>query len=87
MLFAKGRLNNQAGVAIDEYIEDIIDALELEVLPITPQIAALAQHEAFTHGDPADRLIAATTISHNAQLITADHKLRNIPQNILATIW
>lgn len=63
----------------------LIKALRLEVLPITPDIAALSLSEPFNHKDPADRLIATTAIVHRAHLITADEKLRALPQ--LKTIW
>lgn len=78
MLLNKGRLNQYYGSGIEDYISDIIDALHLTVLPITPRIAELAQSSEFMHGDPADRIIAATAISHNATLITADGKLQQI---------
>lgn len=37
------------------------------------------------HGDPADRIIAATAISLNAPLVTKDRALRGFAP--LATIW
>ena len=85
MLFAHGRLNTPAGVSPEIYMEDIVKSMALAVLPITPKIASLSQQTGFPHKDPADRLIAATAISHNAPLITADRKLRNIEG--LTTIW
>lgn len=39
----------------------------------------------FPHTDPADRIIAATTLSLGATLVTKDDKLRNYPH--LKTIW
>ena len=85
MLYARGRINNHAGVTAAAYIEDILLGLEVTVLPITPAIAELAQSDWFIHGDPADRLIAATSWVHRASLITADEKLRAIPK--LHCIW
>ncbi|MCX7098393.1 MAG: type II toxin-antitoxin system VapC family toxin [Methylococcales bacterium] len=85
MLYARGRINNHAGVTATAYIEDILLALDVSVLPITPAIAELAQSDLFIHGDPADRLIGATALFHRAALITADEKLRAIPK--LRCIW
>jgi len=52
----------------------------MSILPITPQIAAISSsHPAFRHHDPADRIIAATTIHHRAVLLTFDAKLQGIP--------
>ena len=41
----------------------------------------LAQSDAFhtlRHGDPADRLVAATAIEHGVALVTADAELRKL---------
>jgi PIN domain nuclease of toxin-antitoxin system len=76
MLYAQGRVNNRAGLTSADYIQDIITGMCLRVLPITPEIAELSQSTLFAHGDPADRLIAATALAHHSPLITADEKLR-----------
>jgi len=76
MLYARGRVNNRAGVTSSAYIQDILTGMSMAVLPITAEIAELSQSALFTHGDPADRLIAATALAHRAPLITADEKLR-----------
>jgi PIN domain nuclease of toxin-antitoxin system len=44
-------------------------------LPLTGEIAILAAELEGLHGDPADRFIAATAITHNAALMTADDRL------------
>jgi PIN domain nuclease of toxin-antitoxin system len=76
MLIARGRID--PGIDAAQFIEDVVAARLIQVLPITPKIAVLAQGEAFSHGDPADRLIAATAIAHNAQLITSDLRLKRV---------
>jgi len=83
MLFKSGRLRND--IAAVQYMSDLCLVLSLTVLPITPEIATLSQEDFFLHKDPADRIIAATAIHHNASLITADKKLRNLKQ--LNVIW
>ncbi|MDQ2695913.1 MAG: type II toxin-antitoxin system VapC family toxin [Pseudomonadota bacterium] len=85
ILFRKGRLVLPAGHAPAQYMDDIVQSLRLSVLPITPAIAARAESGIVPHGDPADRLIAATTLVHNAALITADEKLRALPG--LHCVW
>jgi PIN domain nuclease of toxin-antitoxin system len=85
MLYARGRINNQAGVTATDYIRDILAAMTMTVLPITPEIAELAQGSLFTHGDPADRLIAATALMHRVPLVSADEHLRAVPG--LRCIW
>lgn len=85
MLYTRGRINNHAGVTAASYIQDILLGLNVAVLPITADIAELAQSDLFIHGDPADRLIAATSLVHRASLITADEKLRAVSK--LHCIW
>jgi PIN domain nuclease of toxin-antitoxin system len=72
-------------VTSSAYIQDILTSMGMTVLPITADIAELSQNALFTHGDPADRLIAATALAHRAPLITADEKLRTTPG--LHCIW
>lgn len=85
VLFRKNRLSLPAQISLLSYMEDIIDSLGLAILPLTPAIAALAESGIVTHGDPGDRLIAATAIAHQAPLITADEKLQATPG--LRYIW
>jgi PIN domain nuclease of toxin-antitoxin system len=44
-------------------------------LPLNGEIAILAGELEDLHGDPADLLIAATAITHDAILLTADARL------------
>lgn len=76
MLFRKNRLALPTGYTVNAYMGDIIDSLDLTILPLTPAIAALAESGFVAHGDPGDRLIAATAMIHQAPLMTADEKLR-----------
>jgi PIN domain nuclease of toxin-antitoxin system len=85
MLYTRGRINNRAGISPAAYMQDILIGMTITVLPITAEIAELSQSAVFSHGDPADRLIAATALAHRAALITADEKLRAIPN--LRCIW
>jgi PIN domain nuclease of toxin-antitoxin system len=85
MLYTRGRINNRAGVSPTTYMQDILISMAMTVLPITAEIAELSQSAVFSHGDPADRLIAATALVNRAALITADEKLHAIPS--LRCIW
>ncbi|MCR4307466.1 MAG: PIN domain-containing protein, partial [Candidatus Berkelbacteria bacterium] len=56
------------------------------VQEITPEIAELSVNfESELNNDPADRLIAATSILANAPIVTADENLRGT--SFLTTIW
>ena len=83
MLCRQGRVSPQEPV--EQYIDDITTAMRLEILSITPEIAQLSQAGFFSHKDPADRLIAATAISHRIPLITKDEKLTSLRE--LNAIW
>ncbi len=83
MLVAKSRLD--PGAELTQFLHDMIQARGLRVLPITPEIAALAQSAQFTHGDPADRIISATALYHQAKLVTADARLRKL--KTLEVVW
>ncbi|AHF01530.1 twitching motility protein PilT [Thiomicrospira aerophila AL3] len=78
MLIDKNRLCLPTTIKASEYIQTIIDAMNLRVLPITAEVAELAQLDDFVHGDTADRLVAATTLANNGTLITADAKLHKV---------
>jgi hypothetical protein len=58
-------------VSASHDLKQLLAALRLQVLTITPQIALLSRSELFLHGDPADRLIGATALRLGAPLITA----------------
>lgn len=73
MLIAKKRIDPAADGAL--FIEKILEARAIQVLPITPRIAMLSQSDAFPHRDPADRIIAATAVVHRARLVTSDAAL------------
>lgn len=83
MLIARGRVKPAADAR--QFLDDVIAARHVRVLPITAEIAVLSQSDLYSHGDPADRLIAATARLHGAALITSDTKLRKLKE--VATIW
>jgi PIN domain nuclease of toxin-antitoxin system len=82
MLGARGRID--FGPDIVSFLDVALTARSIRVLPITLEIAARSVSLGL-HGDPADRLIAATTVHLGATLVTSDHRLRNEPH--VPTIW
>lgn len=83
MLISKGRLDPGADAA--SFIEKIVEARSLRILPVSPQIAVLSQADEFAHGDRADRIIAATTRAHGAVLVSADSQLRRLRS--IKVVW
>ena len=84
MLIAKGRLLVDTTAA--GFLDLVLRARGLRVLAITPEIAQLsATLDASLGGDPADRLIAATSVTLNTPVVTADTRL--LRAGVLRTIW
>ncbi len=83
MLIQKKRLD--PGTDTENFLQLVLESRQIQVLPIEPEIAALATSLLIPHFDPADRIIAATAIYHHGSLITSDQKLRKVPN--LITVW
>jgi len=84
MLMNKGRLT--IDIEYIEFMKLVLESNKYVLRGITPEIALLST-DLFsdTSKDPADKIIAATTIIENTNLITADKKLRQSKE--VATIW
>ena len=68
------------------FITLLLQSRNYHIQEITPEIAGLSVNlGAEINNDPADRLIAATSILTNAPIITADKNL--IESTLLETIW
>jgi PIN domain nuclease of toxin-antitoxin system len=68
------------------FIKLILQSHNFQIQQITPEIAEVSVNFGTEiNKDPADRLIAATSILKNIPLITADQNLRDA--TILETIW
>jgi PIN domain nuclease of toxin-antitoxin system len=80
----RGRL--ALGVPLERWCEDLARLPELQVQPVTAEIATMAG--AFGEsapGDPADRIIAATALVLGAKLVSADARLRRF--SLLQAVW
>jgi PIN domain nuclease of toxin-antitoxin system len=74
MLVAKGRLTLARDV--DDWLEQVLALPGLRLAALEPGVAiASTRLPGSLHGDPADRLIAATARHLGAVLVTADDKL------------
>ena len=61
--------------AVDAWIQDAMRRAPLKEAPITHEVALETRHVFLRHGDPADRLIAATARLLHLTLVTADERL------------
>ena len=84
MLMHKERLS--IDIEYTEFIQLILESNKYVFRGITPEIAWLSTGLfSDNNKDPADRIIAATSIIENANLVTADNELRRSKK--VATIW
>lgn len=69
-----------------DFINLFLESRNAYVQPITAEIAGLSVNlDHKINKDPADRLIAATSLIYSAPIITSDNTFRK--SNILETIW
>lgn len=84
MLIKKGRI--EVATTTANFLNLFIQYRNITILSISPEVAELSVNfDSQINKDPADRIIAATSIIHNAQLVTADQNLRK--STILNTVW
>lgn len=84
MLIKKKRLEVNTTAA--NFLNLFLQSRNVSVQPISPEIAELSVNfSSEINKDPADRIISATSIIRNAQLVTSDQNLRD--SEILDTIW
>lgn len=84
MLIKKKRLEIDTTAA--NFINLFLQSRSVSVQSISPEIAELSVNfGADINNDPADRIIAATSMILNAQLITADKNL--IDSQMINTVW
>jgi PIN domain nuclease of toxin-antitoxin system len=71
---------------VSEWVSQALGEEGIRELTVSAEIAVMAGSfgDDF-HGDPADRLIAATSLFHGAPLVTRDEALRAMP--MLKPIW
>lgn len=84
MLVKRSRI--EVATTAANFINLFLESRNVSVVSISPEIAELSVNfGAEINSDPADRIIAATSIIHNAQLITADSNLRQ--SSLVDTVW
>lgn len=77
LLARKGRI--ELPCALNRWFALALGESQIELLPLTPEIATASTVLPDIHKDPADRIIIATAQSHSATLATADETIRRYP--------
>jgi PIN domain nuclease of toxin-antitoxin system len=70
-------------IPCEEWLDVVAE--RVQVLPITPRIAAATYELGPFHGDPADRIIAATSLVLGLRIVTRDRALRDCAK--LDCVW
>lgn len=84
MLIHKKRLD--PSISFQKFVHLILSSNHYHLTGITPKIAELSTTLPNTiNTDPANRIIAATTITQGAKLLTADNNLRK--SKMINTVW
>lgn len=81
MLVAKGSLH--LACRPEQLLSKIVESFR--VIPIDPQIAHLALSLDLPHGDPFDRVIAATAKVHKIPLLTRDQAITS--SGVVDIVW
>lgn len=77
LLTRKGRI--ELPCALNRWFALALGESQIELLPLTPEIATISTELPDIHKDPADRIIIATAQSHKAMLATVDETIRRYP--------
>jgi PIN domain nuclease of toxin-antitoxin system len=84
MLISKGRL--KLNVSTKEWINKALNYNKIELIPLSPDISiSSTELDKSFHNDPADRIITATALVFDCELITKDKKISNYSK--VKTIW
>jgi PIN domain nuclease of toxin-antitoxin system len=83
LLVAHGRISLDRDVLL--WIQESLPAPRVQLLELTPEIAVLSSRLEWSHRDPADRLIVATAIVHDASVVTKDGEISAFIHE--RTIW
>jgi PIN domain nuclease of toxin-antitoxin system len=84
-LVVRGRLAMDRPV--EQWIGDALNVHRVRAIPaaVPTALRAGSLDPVEFHGDPADRLIYATAVEHDARLVTADERLRSFDPE--RTVW
>lgn len=83
MLVEKGRLKFNRDVA--EWIDLALQRPKVSLLPLESTTAVLAAQLKNFHGDPADRFLVASCLTHHLPLVSADQLIQQ--WGLIKVIW
>ena len=78
MLASRGKL--ELPLPVNEWLQEALGQSGVESLPVSCEIANRSVSLAEIHRDPADRIIIATALVHDAKLASIDAVFPNYPE-------
>ena len=85
MLESKGRIQLKSSCL--DWVRNALKAPKVRLLPLTPEIAVESSRlPGNIHGDPADRILAATSRVEGASLVTKDRMLQQYGQQSFISV-
>lgn len=76
--YRRGRL--ELSLPVTEWFIEARDRSNVDLLPLTPDVAARAAALTTHHGDPFDRIIIATALEWDGQLASVDGQFAAYPE-------
>jgi PIN domain nuclease of toxin-antitoxin system len=70
---------------VETWIRQALTQPHVVLLDVTPEICTTAAMLADFHGDPFDRILAATALEHDAAIVTKDTRIRS--SGAVRCIW
>jgi PIN domain nuclease of toxin-antitoxin system len=71
--------------SVEAFFEEALGKAGIQLLPLTPRVAAQAAALPDLHRDPMDRVIIATAIEHGAELVSKDDVIAKYPG--IVVLW
>lgn len=85
MLESKGRIQLQSNCL--DWVRNALKAPRVRLLPLTPEVAVESSRlPGDIHGDPSDRILAATSRLEGASLVTKDRQLQRYGQQSFISV-
>jgi PIN domain nuclease of toxin-antitoxin system len=82
-LAARGRIRLDREPAV--WVDQVLGDLDIDLLPLTPAVAAISAQLDWSHRDPSDRLIVGTAVVHGAILVSKDEKIQR--SGLVKVVW
>jgi PIN domain nuclease of toxin-antitoxin system len=70
----------EISLPLEEWFDAALGGTGIRLLELSPKVAQIAANLSEHHLDPQDRIIIATAIAYDAELMSADGRFRSYPE-------